>query len=189
MHPKKEKIFEAAIEKFAKKGTTSTTMQEIAKAAGIGKGTLYRYFENKEDLIFSLIEFRFNIIFEKVKADIIKLDDPIQKIEKVIDAHLNFCAIHGVNKFLIREVWGYKSKFKNAIQEMMSLYTGFIKDIIEEGIEQGKFKEVNALNAATALIGMIDITIIRCMMFEEDFLTNKIREDIVEIYLNGMVID
>jgi len=193
MHPKREKMFAAAIVKFSKKGTSATTMQEIAEEAGIGKGTLYRYFKNKEDLISSLIKFGLNDVLEKVKKEIAKLDDPIKKIEQIITVQLNFYKNHGeFHKFLTREVWGHKLKFKYEIKEIMDKYTEIIENVIIEGIEQKKLKKMNPLNVTISLFGMIYITSAHRIMFEQDFSANEIeeiKEDIMEIYFNGITID
>ena len=49
---KRALIIEAAAKVFARRGFASTLMAEIAIEAGIGKGTLYEYFDSKEDLFF-----------------------------------------------------------------------------------------------------------------------------------------
>ena len=48
---KREKILEAAISVFAKKGTAKTKTADIAEAAQIGKGTIYEYFQSKDEII------------------------------------------------------------------------------------------------------------------------------------------
>ncbi|MEN6392180.1 MAG: helix-turn-helix domain-containing protein, partial [Syntrophomonas sp.] len=53
---KRELIIEAAIKVFSQKGYHNTRMEEIAQAAGIGKGTIYEYFESKLQLFQSMME-------------------------------------------------------------------------------------------------------------------------------------
>jgi AcrR family transcriptional regulator len=53
---KKKEIISAAIMLFAEKGYEHTTLDEIAEAAEFGKGTLYNYFQNKEDLYLAILE-------------------------------------------------------------------------------------------------------------------------------------
>lgn len=52
---KQQKIVEAAVKIFAEKGYTATSTSEIAKAAGVAEGTIFRHFGTKENLLFSVI--------------------------------------------------------------------------------------------------------------------------------------
>ena len=53
---KKEQIIDKAIEFFSKNGIADTKIEDITKAMGIGKGTLYLYFKGKKDLLLNCIE-------------------------------------------------------------------------------------------------------------------------------------
>ena len=52
----KEKIVQAAITTFSKYGYDKTRMDDIAKSAKLGKGTLYLYFKSKEELFYDISE-------------------------------------------------------------------------------------------------------------------------------------
>ncbi|MBT2709953.1 TetR/AcrR family transcriptional regulator [Bacillus sp. ISL-47] len=80
---KREVILETAVELFAEKGYSHTSMQEIAEGVGISKGSLYSFFTSKEDLIISIYEHYQQLVFERVF--IIGLDadlPPREKLEK-----------------------------------------------------------------------------------------------------------
>ncbi|MBN2815197.1 MAG: TetR/AcrR family transcriptional regulator [Campylobacterales bacterium] len=53
---KRKDIALACRDLFAVRGFTQVTISEIAKVAGVGKGTLYEYFKNKEEIVFELVE-------------------------------------------------------------------------------------------------------------------------------------
>jgi len=187
MNSKKERIFTAAIDKFSQKGSTNTTMQEIAETAGVGKGTLYRYFENKEDLIYSLIQYGINKMTNQVKEKISQVEFPLEKLKIIVGAQLEFYDQHqNFCKFLTREIWGYQSKFEDHIKEIRSNNTVIIENIIKDGIERGVFKELNAETAAVSLSGMINITALHWFMFQDEFPIEKIRNDIIQLYFNGI---
>lgn len=57
----RKKILEAGHELFARYGPGKTTMEDIARAAGIGKGTVYLFFPSKEDLLFELIRQEYSV--------------------------------------------------------------------------------------------------------------------------------
>jgi len=65
MKDKRTIIIENAIKLFATKGYHSTSIQEIAQACGFAKGTLYNYFESKEDVMLSIMKY----YFEKIRLE------------------------------------------------------------------------------------------------------------------------
>jgi len=64
---KKNEIISAAIKIFSEKGYEHTTLDEIAEAAEFGKGTLYNYFQNKEDLYLAILEDIFGTFVSNLK--------------------------------------------------------------------------------------------------------------------------
>jgi AcrR family transcriptional regulator len=75
----KEKIYQAAIEEFYKKGFLKTKMQDIAKKAGISVGLTYSYYHSKEDLFAAIVEPLYQEIIQSLKngeAGDSKIGDP-----------------------------------------------------------------------------------------------------------------
>ena len=64
---KKKEILSAAVKLFAEKGYEYTTLDDIAEAAEFGKGTLYNYFQNKEDLYLAILEDIFGTFLSNLK--------------------------------------------------------------------------------------------------------------------------
>jgi AcrR family transcriptional regulator len=184
---RQEAIFAAAVERFSRQGTEQTTMQEIAEGAGVGKGTLYRYFDDKEDLIFSLIEIGFKKMIDQIKEGIVEVNNPEVKLEKAIEIQLQFYDQHrDFCKFLTRESLGYKDKFKASIKKIRSNYTVVFEEIIDQGCEQEIFKEIDVEISAVSLTGMINITALHWFMFKDDFPVEKIKENLFKIYVSGL---
>lgn len=184
---RRDRIFTAAVEKFAENGAEQTTMQEIAKAAGVGKGTLYRYFDDKEDLISSLIEMGFERLIAQIKEGIEQVEDPVVKLEETVKIQLDFYnQRRDFCKFLTRESLGYKNKFEHHIKQIRSNYTVLIEDIIRRGIEAGAFKEMEVETAATSLLGAVNITALHWFMFEDEFPVEKIKDQLLELYFDGL---
>ena len=88
----KHLIFEAALKNFSKFGYDQTKMDDIAKSANVSKGTLYLYFQSKEDLFFhmckqnrqNLIRVRTGLFQDKKKlaSDLGKFYDDLTSIQK-----------------------------------------------------------------------------------------------------------
>ncbi len=128
----KNKIFIKAEEMFMRYGAKSVTMDDISKALGISKKTLYQYVDNKGDLISKIITFyieRENDVMLKLRA---KSKDAIEDF---------FLISQHVNKHLrsIQPVAMYDlQKYYTEQWEMMrSLNHKFIYNIIKENLEKG----------------------------------------------------
>lgn len=66
MKEKEKLVIETAIKLFAAKGFASTSIQEIAEEAGISKGAFYLYFKSKDDLLYSTLQYYFDIIEKRL---------------------------------------------------------------------------------------------------------------------------
>ena len=86
----KERILEAALEVFSHKGFHPATTDEIAERAGVGKGTLYRYFETKEKLFAELVRLRTEELGREAGSIIDSHDDVLTMISKYIRMYFEF---------------------------------------------------------------------------------------------------
>ncbi|MCA1055457.1 TetR/AcrR family transcriptional regulator [Rossellomorea aquimaris] len=78
---KRKAILEAAVELFAEQGYNQTSMQQIADSIGISKGSLYSFFQSKEDLIISIYEHYQQLVFER--AFVVGLDGKMSPEERL----------------------------------------------------------------------------------------------------------
>lgn len=79
---KREQILLGAWKIFVDQGFDAATMNSICRAAGVSKGTLYVYFENKEDLFVALVESKREAFFDGVVS---QLNDPGTVEEKLLN--------------------------------------------------------------------------------------------------------
>ncbi|CAN7406157.1 TetR/AcrR family transcriptional regulator [Rossellomorea sp. LjRoot5] len=77
---KRNAILESAVELFGAHGYNQTSMQQIAESVGISKGSLYSYFQSKEDLIISIYEHYQQLVFEQ--AFVVGLDGNLSPMER-----------------------------------------------------------------------------------------------------------
>jgi len=137
---KKITIIKAAQELFAQFGFVKTTVDEIAKAARMGKATLYHYFRSKEDVFKEVIEKESQILNEKVKEAIDKEETPQKKLRAFVLTrmmYLNELAnIYSALKdeFLNHYAFIEKTREKDFYQEIKS-----VKNILNKGIEKNIF--------------------------------------------------
>jgi len=75
---KRKCILEAAMRLFSKKGYEQTSIEELAREAGIGKGTVYSYFQTKKDIVRAFCEDEFEFTREELAANT-KPDTPLKE--------------------------------------------------------------------------------------------------------------
>ena len=89
MKEKEKRIIEGAMKLFARKGYSSTSVQEIADEAGISKGAFYLYFKSKEELMISIFTYYYERINQKIKAIEREKLEPKDKFIKQLHVQLD----------------------------------------------------------------------------------------------------
>jgi AcrR family transcriptional regulator len=152
---KQEVILEAAARAFSAKEFDEVLCDEIAAEAGIGKGTLYRYFDTKDDLYFATILHGFAELYAHLAQKLPGEDSPARKLERVAREMLEFF-------WHRRHFFGllYRSerrflKHESQLTENREKVEHLIQEVIEEGVRKGVFRAVNPRIAAVMFLGMI----------------------------------
>jgi len=161
---KKMEILHVAMQVFAQKGVVKTKMIDIATAAGIGKGTIYEYFSSKEDIFKSAFVFFFQSLDDTIQKAIGKTDNPMEQLTLVVEK--SFVGIlHSEAGFaeIMMDFWaeGVRNKDREVLDtiDLKGIYAGYrkvIKQILDNGIREGVFREVDTTAMASLLIGAMD---------------------------------
>jgi len=166
---RREQIIKATCECIVEKGYSACTMQDIAKKTGLSKGMIHYYFSTKENLLISVME---NLVsqWDRVIAERINdIKDPQEAIHGLLDACCEI-AQDGVSYNMLVKFWAelsHKKAFEEVNANFYNHYREMIREIIEEGINQGKFKEVDSHLLATIIISIIDGLSLQ-WLFEKD---------------------
>jgi AcrR family transcriptional regulator len=145
---KRRDIAVACTELLLEKGIKDLTITEIAKTAGIGKGTVYDYFSNKEEIVFEIIR---NFIEEHHRYLLSQSDKRTstkQKIFYLIDFFLSEYKSYEKHLVVYREYLSVtlSSKFSPMLEfnkECSGFIRNILEDIIEEGIKKAEIKDVS----------------------------------------------
>ena len=155
---KRERILQAAISVFASKGFYDTRVSEIAKAAGVADGTIYLYFENKDDVLISIFEDRMGQLLELLGA-IASSDRPIEaKIRKVVGMQLGLLEDRPDLAEVITVNLRQSSRLlKQYAAPLFTRYLEVVAGIIASGQREGVFRgDLSPRVAARALWGALD---------------------------------
>jgi len=153
---KRGQILEAASRTFATRVYHLVTMEEIARVARMGKGTLYRYFPSKEDLYLAIVDDAFGLLIDRLEAERAAPVPPATALSRMIEAivetfarHLpSFRLIQGVEaRLLLRK--------KQVIRARRVHIARLLAEVIDRGVEAGAFRKVDRVLAPSMLIGMV----------------------------------
>lgn len=137
---KRNKILDVAIVEFAENGFVSANINSIANEAGISVGSLYKYFDHKEDLFLTIIHYGVETL-KTILGGIIAEEEPLDtRIEKIIKAiqkysreneHLTKLYNEMATESRSNLVWKIVSDMENATA---GLYTSYIREAQEKGL-------------------------------------------------------
>ncbi len=155
-------ILEAAFRVFGMRGLHRATLDEVAEAAGITKGTIYLYFPSKSALFSAMVKARVNAVMPPLEA-------PLNG-QRAATRRARLTAV-GRRFYRFVRSPAYLSMYRTVISEgpqfpeaMTLVYnegilpaTRRLADIIQNGIAAGEFRAVEPMIAARAFVGMFQV--------------------------------
>ncbi len=157
---RRQQILDAARAMVLQYGVTAVSIQQIAKKAELSVGTIYLYFENKEEIFATLQEDVLDLLYEKISTAIKSIDDPREKIRQTAYAYNIFSIKYKqyfdiINYFLAPTEIIFPPNLKEKIDTHGNKILSLIVQAIEEGAKAGYFDTTNAKKCAVVLWGTI----------------------------------
>lgn len=155
---KRQLIMEAALQVFVEHGYEKTKIIDVARTAGIGKGTVYEYFESKEALFCCILEEYCEYYKEGVRKILSDLNDAgcqekllsVIRMEEELKDQVHLKSLNPIQ--LMTEFTNFPG-LKQAIQVMLKFKFDTVCEILNEGVKNGEFRSVNIPLATAALMG------------------------------------
>ena len=185
---RRQMILKAAEKLFASNGFHGTDVEAIAREAGTAKGTVYNYFENKDDIFLSVLDEGLHELEEKMRRDLMSVDDPVEKIKKGIEIYIYFLKDHlHLFRILAGAQAQFGDKFRKCKNEEFFARIGHVERIIGNAIEAGHLKQMDPFIATSGLFGMINFTVFRGLLIGRKFSARDMTEQITKLYLEGIL--
>lgn len=139
-HEKFQRILDAALQVFAKKGFHTTKISDIAKIAHVADGTIYLYFKNKDDLMASLFASKLEPMTKQRRAESCAIDSNLDKLLHLVDFHLrtardlsDLLLILRMGKQQPETAWGKQAQVR------VEAYIDDWVDVLRDGQKSGEF--------------------------------------------------
>jgi AcrR family transcriptional regulator len=189
---RREHILEAALEVFAAKGYDKTGMNDIVRASGLSKGGLYWHFKSKEELFAALVKMvfeRFGAMFGQMAVDLQTLPPPERLHALLINSNQLAEEIPysvGLIADFFTQAWQYKS-VREALADVYDQCIDPVAATLQEGIDQGYFRPIDARAVATMLAGASDGVVLQSLLVREESLSPANLEMLADVIVHGLM--
>jgi AcrR family transcriptional regulator len=165
-------ILEAAFLEFSRNSYAMTTLDQIAERAGVTKGTIYVYFENKEHLFISMVR-------ELMKATLDTVHDMFERHEgstaELLRAQFSFIYQHVVEdkrrrevvRMLIAEASRFPALADRYHEEIHRPCLELLNQAIQRGIDRGEIRSSAAAECPLVIMAPIALVDLWMMMFDD----------------------
>lgn len=189
-------ILEAALDLFAEKGFAATKLTEVAKRAGVSKGTVYLYYESKEALFQALVK---EMVLPHIEQSEYTVDEYEGATADLMSGMVQFWldnVIHtkvcGIPKLVIAEAKNFPEIAKFYIDNVVARGTALIERILQRGIDRKEFDIKDIHHSARAVLAPMIFAAIweqsLAPFDKQPYDVDKYMKAHLDIILNGLLV-
>lgn len=165
---KKAQIRRAAERVFARHGFHNARATQIAEEAGVAVGTIYNYFQHKDDILVDIFEVEWAERMATIDR-ILATDRPMrEKIQEIIQYSIERTLQNReLMRFFISEDLHLGNEAEHCTQQMFKELPEHVAGILEDAMARGEIREMDPLVAANALVGAQRAVMARLCFFDD----------------------
>ncbi len=187
---RREELIKATYLEVAEKGYSAVTLQDIARRAGVSKGSTLYYFATKEDLFLGALEWMVKRYDERIGEAIDKVEDPVEKLKVLIG--VIFGNAQESRQFLLAysdfiSIGTRNKKFHDLNAQFYHGCCNHNRAVIEFGVQTGAFRKVDVDETSSMMRALVDGLMLQ-WFFSSDITFDDYRrrcERIMLAYLTG----
>ncbi len=189
-----EEIISAALEVFADRGFAATKLEDVARRAGVTKGTIYLYFENKEALFKALIRQTIVPVIargeELAKSFTGSARDLFEQLVREYWRLVGETSLVGIPKLMMAEANNFPELARFYYEEVVTRGHRLMAGVLERGIKAGEFRPVNVAVATKLAMAPVMHAVVARKAFSacmpEGFDVGKYLDTHIDLYLHGI---
>ncbi len=188
LNNKRERILNAAINAFSSQGFYRTRITDIARAAKVADGTVYLYFESKEQLLAAIFNESMKSFVASGEKDVREIDDPQERLLYVLRLHLQNIGKDRQLATVFQVEMRHSAHFmKETSRAELRDYLKGIQEILEEGKGRGMYrKDLDSWFAAKSIFALLDEAATNWVLSENDYALEDEADRIMEFITKGM---
>ena len=190
MRDRYEAILAAATRVFAEKGYSSASITDIAQAADISDGLIYKYFENKRDLLENVLKNFYERIIADLEPKVSRGRNFEEKLYVMVSEHLHvFVADADLCRLFISEVRTASDYRGSLIQQLNRRYTSILIKIVDEAIANGVIRaDIDPRLVRDMIFGAIEHSSWRHVNASKTLDVPRVARAMTDVLVNGLAL-
>lgn len=190
-----EEILEAAKHVFGESGYAGTKLEDVARRAGVSKGTLYLYFDSKEALFREMVRAKVVAALAHAEEAVRTFDGSSRELLVILISsmyrRLRDDGMARVSRVVQAELPSFPELAQFYFEEVILRSRRLVSRVLERGVESGEFREVSHGFAARGLASLLVHTA-QLQCFFHDFDPDQLSDEaalggLVDLYLHGVL--
>ena len=188
---KPQQIIEAAVRVFARKGYFNARVSDVAREAGIAAGTIYLYFDTKEDILVTMFREKMAAFVDAVRRAIAEEPDAVAKLRRLIRLHFQILQDDPQLAEVVQiELRQGQKLFRGAASQEISAYFALIGSVFEEGAAAGRFASGLPVKVATKMLfGAMDQMATSWVLGKRGYHLVDTADTVADVFLRGVAAD
>ena len=185
---KHQRIIDAAVRVFARKGYYSSRVADIAKESGVAVGTIYLYFKTKEEILVSLFREKMADFVASLGGVLSQEPDPPAKLRRLVRRHFEVLESNPELAEVIQVELRQGNKFfRGASAREVGSYFDLIGSVLSQGVESGDFRKDLPIKVATkVLFGAMDQMTTSWVLGQRTYKLRDTADAVADVFLAGI---
>lgn len=186
---KRERILRAATDVFAQSGYFNAKVSEIARTAGVADGTIYLYFDGKEDLLVSIFRDHTRNYLQSLERDLCRSNKPEERIRIAIRHHLETLGRDRALAIVAQVELRHSLKFMTLLSHQeVADYLNILRKIVEQGQSDGAFRgNLHPQLVAKSIFGILDEMVTSWVLSDKAYDLAAQFDQVADLVLNGLL--
>jgi AcrR family transcriptional regulator len=151
-----QELLAAAIDLFVERGFAATRLEDVARRAGVSKGTLYLYYTNKEELFKAVIRESILPFLGEAELSVAEFEghsaDLLREVITNWWRQIGQNKVSGISKLMMAEAGNFPELARFYQEEVVSRGTRMISSMLERGVRRGEFRPVDIAQMTQVLL-------------------------------------
>jgi AcrR family transcriptional regulator len=164
---RRERIFEAALDVFSRRGYRDAAMDEIAAESDTSKGGLYFHFPNKQTLFLALLDRMSALLLSRVEEALAAEPDPLRRVDVALHVVLETFGTHRrLARLFLIDALGAGREFNERMLELHRAFSDLIAGHLDEAVASGAIPPLDTEVAGMAWFGALNEVVTRWVLSE-----------------------